>query len=81
MTAAFVMFEVEILPSTYILTAFCVGNNISLEPNVVVVDLFAASSFNTNAAVVAVAFEVTVFCSVVMLFCKITSAASPSVSF
>ena len=40
--------------STYVLTAFCVGNNVVLEPNAAF-DLFEASSFNPNAVVVAAA--------------------------
>ena len=59
--AVFAVFEVEIFVSTYVFTAFCVGNNTLLVPKDVVVDLFPASSFKAKAAVVAVAFEVTVF--------------------
>ena len=36
--------------STYVLTAFCVGNNTSLVPSVVIIDLFAVFSFKSSAA-------------------------------
>ena len=48
-----------VLASTYVLTAFCVGNNTSLVPKAVAVDLFAAFSFRPNAVVVAVSFAST----------------------
>jgi hypothetical protein len=51
---------VVILVSTYVFTAFCVGNKTSLVPNVVVVDLFAVFSLVANADVVVAAFAVTV---------------------
>ena len=38
--------------STYVLTAFCVGNKTSLTPSVVVADLFAAFSLRSSAACV-----------------------------
>ena len=53
--------------STYVFTAFCVGNKTSLVPNAVTADLFAVFSLVANAAVVAVALEVTVACSAVLL--------------
>ena len=45
---------VAIAASTYVLTAFCVGNKISLVPSVVVADLLAAFSFVSKAACVSV---------------------------
>ena len=48
-----------VLASTYVFTAFCVGNNTSLVPKEVAVDLFAEFSFNPNAVVVAVSFAST----------------------
>ncbi len=45
--------------STYVFTAFCVGNNWSLVPKVVVVDLFAEFSFNANALLFAISFAST----------------------
>ena len=39
----------EVAASTYILTAFCVGNKTSLVPSVVVADLFAVFSFKARS--------------------------------
>ena len=47
------------LASTYVLTAFCVGNNTSLVPKAVAVDLFAEFSFVANATAVAASFAST----------------------
>ena len=40
--------------STYVLTAFCVGNKTSLVPSVVTIDLLALFSFKSSAACVSV---------------------------
>jgi hypothetical protein len=39
----------EVAPSTYVLTAFCVGNKTSLVPSVVVADLFAVFYFKARS--------------------------------
>ena len=50
--AAFEAFTVVILESTYVFTAFCVGNKTSLVPNAVVVDLFAEFSLTIKPGTV-----------------------------
>ncbi len=50
---------VVIFVSTYVFTAFWVGNKTSLVPKVVVADLFAVSSFNAKALLVAISLAST----------------------
>ena len=73
------LFDAVTLPSTYVFTAFCVGNKTSLVPKPVAVDLLAVFSFVNNAAVVVVAFVVTVFPSAVIAAVAVASFASTSV--
>ena len=68
--AVLAVVTVAIFPSTYVFTAFCVGNNTSLVPKVTVVDLLAVFSFKANEAVVLAELVVTVFCNVVTVVCK-----------
>ena len=75
-SAAFEAFTVVIFESTYVFTAFCVGNKISLVPNVVVVDLLTLFSFKFNA--VWVAIEIGLLLSEVLstlLICKLIFAS------
>ena len=58
-----------ILESTYVLTAFCVGNKTSLVPKAVAVDLFAVFSLVPSAVVARVT-------SVAKLVVKVASAAA-----
>ena len=68
---------VAIAASTYVLTAFCVGNKISLLPSAVVTDLLTVFSFKSSAAWVSVLMGL--FTSVVLstlLSAKLVFAAA-----
>ncbi len=68
---------VAIAASTYVLTAFCVGNKTSLVPSVVVADLLVLFSFRSKAACVTVLIGL--FTSVVLstlLSAKLVFAAA-----